>query len=222
MATKQILIGAVVVALFVMLMGGCSLINQVGQATEMENGLRAQYQACAQVVDTSYNQIAATINLSQNFYDQMKEVFVALSSGETDGANFLAVMQSNAVASGTDWAAVSLEAIRVTNAALEVISVCQQTIADKQRAFADLLGMTIGAGPGQARTFPNGWFAEINGLPHTLLPGGADSPKHDRDGDGVLTVFDYPAVVVTGLTRDAYEDGELPPVPGVATATPQP
>ncbi len=219
---STIIAGVLLVTFLVALLGGCSLISQIGQATEMENGLRAQYQACATTVDTAYNQIAATINLSNNFYDQMKEIFVALASGETNGANFLAVMQSNAVASGTDWAAVSLEAIRVTNAGLENISVCQKTIGDKQAILSNLLGRVIGAAPGQAGTFPNAWFASINGLPHHLQPGAADSPKKDRDGDGYLTVFDYPAVVVTGLTRDAYEDGELPPVPGVATATPQP
>ena len=211
-----------VVVILTLVLGGCGIVGQKNGATVAENGIVAQYRSCAQVVDRAYNQIAATINLADAFYDQMKEVFVALASGDASGENFIVALQSNAVASGTDWAAVQLEAIRVTNAGLTDISVCQQTMADKQAAYASQLGWTIGAVGGGDGSFPQAWFADINNLPRQLVAGAADSPTRDRDGDGILTVFDYPAVVVTGLTRDAYENGELPPVPTTATATPQP
>jgi hypothetical protein len=69
----------------------------------------------------------------------------------------------------------------------------QGELADKQRRYADHLGSIGGR-----------FWSGITGHPHEIK--GEDAPPKDLDGDGILTVLDYP-IITSARTEAVFESG---------------
>ena len=216
MTTKQILLGVAVLPVLFGLWMLIGYLNMRGKSNGLENSIIAQAAFCQQQIDSVYLQISNTAKVDAQFREGMQDVFRAIfeaPSGEvaqTQTQQFLGLLATNATLSGTNWAATALEVQRVIQSGFTTIATCQGVIADKKAAYANLLGLPIGAVPGQSGAWPNAMWADWADVPRTLNAESPTAPRRDLDGDGRRTVFDFPSVVITGLTASAYDTGVLP------------
>lgn len=215
MLQKALIAIGAVVSLFLLWMG-TGYLSMRATSNSLENSIIAQASFCQQQIDSVYLQISNTAKVDAQFREGMQDVFRAIfeaqsgDAAQTQTQQFLGLLATNATLSGTDWAATALEVQRVIQSGFTTIANCQGVIADKKAAYANLLGLPIGATPGQSGAWPAAMWAEWAEVPRTLNAEGPLSPRRDLDGDGRRTVFDYPSVVLSGLTASAYDTGVLP------------
>lgn len=224
---KLVVLGLVLVVL----LGGCALgsvyMDVRNSSSGMENSIIAQVGVCATKIDSVYNTIATNYKVAQEGSAQIKSyleiIFNPETSGEVQSTSATALVGAIAqfsVLGNTDLNELNLSVMNTVETGYAEWASCLGQLNRLQSNYATLLGRPIGAVRGQEGSFPNAWFADSLNLPHDLQVGAPRSPKHDLDGDGRLTVFDYPSVVVSSLTAGTFDTGELPVNPILATPAP--
>lgn len=187
-------------------------------AVDAEAGIIEQAQFCEQQIDTGFQQMIAVAQVDQQFHENMRALFDAIFTAETQASRdeasngLLALFTGAGVMNNTNFAVTALEIDRVIQATYQNIALCQGRLAERQSSYSQLIGRPQGALDGQAGKWPNTMIAESLRLPTEFRQGAPNAPTRDLDGDGSLTVFDYPAVLsIGGFGAQAYDTGVVTP-----------
>jgi len=194
MSTKQI--SLIVAALFLVLivLGGLSWYNT---AVALTNATEAQWSNNQNSYDAFWKKVKETAQVTDRYKDDFKQVLIGateLRFSKGGGANVLAIAEDNPALSPAVYAGLQ----RVIEAGRDDFKRNQTDMLDKQRALKTHL-----------QTVSGGFYGMFSSFPRT--ESGQLAPPSDLDGDGKLTVLDYP-VITSAETKKVFRDGESEPV----------
>lgn len=216
--TLSAVAGFVALVVLWLIIGYTSVLNG---SQQFEAQIPAQLGVCHTRIDSGYQSIVGQHQVAQEqatqIHQYLQDMFDA--SLEPDGdavgaqSNLIATMAKFNVLGTTDLNELQRNVQNTIAATFADWANCIARLNDIKVSYYYLLGATPGAIPGQSGSFPNSMYANWIGLPRQLSQGSPLAPRKDLDGDGKLTVFDYPSVIVSGLTADSVENGVLPTLP---------
>jgi hypothetical protein len=163
-------------------------------AVELEEGVQAQWRQNQNNYDKFWKSITEMVQIPEMYKDDFKEVLVGNTEaryGEGGSKAQWQWIQENAVNFDASLYKKIMTAIEAGRADFEGN---QKKLIDKQRRYKTHLRSATGKFWGRWMEFPN----EITG---------ADAPTEDLDGDGIITVYDYP-IVTSKKTKKAFAEGE--------------
>ena len=179
---------AVAGALFITSLVLCGAFYNTANA--LENSATAQAKANRSAYDTMWKTVAEVAQVPDKYKDDFKEVLAAENEAKfgKDGSKALAQWFSERdlkpPAELYTKIQTAIEANRAT------FRNGQDMLADKQRRYADHLGTVNGR-----------VWAGITGHPKEIE--GKYAPTEDLDGDGRLTVLDYP-IITSAKTDEVF------------------
>jgi len=171
-----------------------SYISFYNTAVKLENTTRAQFQSNKNAYDSMWKTIQETAQVPDKYKDDFKELLVAETSAKFGPGGSKAMMQ---------WfqereLRLPVEMYTKVQTAIEAnraeFKRGQDVLLDKQRRYSDHL-----------QSFGGSIWAGFSGHPKPVM--GELAPTKDMDGDGTLTVLDYP-IVTSAKTEAAFATGE--------------
>jgi hypothetical protein len=218
-------VGILILAAFAWAMFELNINNQ---SVNFESNIQTQVGVCATKIDSGYNTIVTNFNIAEAGGDQIRGYLDQMFGQSLDPNGDPQGAQTNLVASIMQYSVLGQtdlnELYRSVQDTVETVysewASCLEHIQFYKNEYAKLLGRPSGAVSGSGGAWPNYQISQRLNLPRQLQPEAATSPKRDLDGDGKLTVFDYPSVIVSALTEGTMENGTLPPLPLFGTETP--
>lgn len=182
--------GALLFALGVWLAG----ITWYNTAISLEESVKAQYRDNQNEYDAFWKKVRETAQVPDKYKEDFKTLLVA-ETGAKYGPNGsqapMQWLQDRQIA----FDASQYRKIQdVIESGRDDFKRAQTELLDKQRVFGT-----------QLRSYWGSMWARHYALPHTLT--GPLAPPRDLDGDGWLTVLDYP-IVTSGKTSAAFQSGQ--------------
>lgn len=170
---------------------GCSYYND---AVSLEESVAAQWKQNQNNYDKFWKSITEMVQIPEMYKEDFKEVLIGNTEaryGEGGSKAQWQWIQENAVNYDASMYKKIMTAIEAGRADFEAN---QEKLIDKQRRYRTLLKSATGRFWSTWMDFPN----------ETV---GNDAPKEDADGDGIITVLDYP-IVTSKKTKAAFAEGE--------------
>lgn len=175
----------------------CIWISMVGwydTANSLENATRAQWTSNQNGYDAFWKSVREVAQVPEQYKDDFKTVLVADTQARygADGSKAaFQWLQEHQI----NFDAGQYRKIQdVIESGRQDFKRSQNELADKQREVRDV-----------TNSYWGGLMASHYGFPRTLS--GAAAPPRDADGDGRLTVLDYP-IVTSARTEKAFQDGK--------------
>ncbi len=179
--------------LTIALMGSyCSFSNEAGR---VEESVKAQWKENQNAYDAMWKTIAESAQVPAKYKEDFKEILMADTQGKygKSGAKSMILLSNDRQISLDSKTYDRL--MRIIEANRADFRNQQTSLADKQRAYANLIHNT-----NNGRV-----WSGIAGFPRPVA--GVYAPKEDLDGDDLLTVLDYP-IVTSKRTKAAFATGE--------------
>ena len=173
---------------------GGSACGHYDGAVELEESIPAQWRQHQNHDDKFWKRVTEMVQIPEMYKDDFKEVLVGNTEaryGEGGSKAQMQWIQENAVNFDSSLYKKIMTAIEAGRADFEGN---QQKLIDKQRRYKTHLRGSTGAFWSRWMDFPNEIY-------------GNDAPPEDLDGDGIITVHDYP-IVTSKKTKKAFADGE--------------
>jgi hypothetical protein len=192
--TKIGILVAVGIALFVGLGTWFAGISWYNDAISLEEATKAQYRDNQNEYDAFWKKVKETAQIPDKYKNDFKDLLVS----ETQ-----AKFGPNGSQAGFQWfqdrqinfdASVYKKIQDIIESGRDDFKRSQTMLLDKQRAFGV-----------QMRSYWGGMWAKHYDMPHSLS--GELAPPKDLDGDGRLTVLDYP-IVTSAKTSAAFQSGQ--------------
>lgn len=187
----KVVLGAALVGLVLI---GVSYISFFNRAVSLEEGLTAQWRNNQNSYDAFWKKISEMAQVPAQYKEDFKEVLLADTSaryGEDGSKAMMQWIQERAVNFDSSLYRDLMMAIEVGRHDFENH---QELLLDKQRSYASM-----------TKSFGGSMFASFGGFPREVK--GELAPPSDLDGDGRLTVLDYP-IVTSQKTKRAFTSGE--------------
>lgn len=169
-------------------------VSTLNSAVASEEAAKAAWKDMMNVRDAGYQKITSMGGADKLAWEQYQSIFNGAIEGRYgDGgasALLLAIQESNP----TPPIELRKQVMAVMEDSANDFKRSQTRMTDQQRAYATFV-----------HQFPASLFTGMMGYPKPV--GGEYAPPSDLDGDGFLTVLDYP-VVVTGHTKQEFKTGE--------------
>lgn len=169
---------------------GCSWYSE---ANTLSNRAPAQERACRASFDTMFKKIQETAQVPAHYKNDFKDLVKSEATAKFGPEGSKAVFQWFQERQLNLAPELYLQVQRVIEAGRNDFQRCQETMADVQRKAADHFMSASGKFWTLLFTFPR----ELKGT---------YAPTNDLDGDGIVTLFDYP-VVASGRTANAFSTG---------------
>lgn len=189
-AFKFLTIGIGLVLGFGACAGGCGAIRVNNDLISQEKAIQANWRTAQVEYDTFWKTVKEQGQVADQYSEKFKDIFLGSIDGRYSAdAPAMFIMESNPTLSPDLFVQVqrSIEAGRAKFAQ-------QQTnIADRIRRFDTDMS-----------TAPNTFFVGMLGFPHELT--GEYAPSKDLDGDGLITVLDYPTIT-SAKTQEVFKSG---------------
>lgn len=194
MQNKAAIIGIAGVVLLILfgLGGACSFHDE---SVELEEGVVAQWKQNQNNYDKMWKSLTEMVQIPEMYKDDFKEVLVGNTEaryGEGGSKAQMQWIQENAVNFDSSLYKKIMTSIE---AGREGFETNQQMLIDKQRRYKTHLKSSGG----------RFWGGFVGDFPNEIT--GNDAPAKDSDGDGMITVWDYP-IVTSGKTKRAFAEGE--------------
>ena len=182
--------GFVMLALFI----GFQYIGFFNEATKLEASTRAQWGQNQNNYDKFWKSISEMAQVPSQHKDDFKEVLVGNTEaryGEDGSQAQFQWIQEHAVNFDSSMHVKLMTAIEAGRGDFENN---QKLLLDKQRKYRV-----------HVESFGGSIWAGFSGHPKEVM--GEQAPPKDIDGDGFLTVLDYP-IVTSKKTKRAFEEAE--------------
>lgn len=170
-----------------------SVVGWYNTSVNLENGIRARWSQNQNSYSAFANKVAETAGVAKEYEKQFRAVLRDTMEGrygEKGSAQALAFVQEH---NPTIDTGVYRQLMAVIEAGRNDFAQDQKELRDAQRRYQDHLGEAGG-----------GIYSRIFGFPRAVV--GAQVPSADLDGDGRITVLDYP-VIVSDTAKKAFETG---------------
>lgn len=186
------IVGAGIILLVITLFAGyISFFNTV---VSLENATTAQYRNNQNTYDAFWKSVQETAQVPAQYKEDFKSILVAETSAKFGPGGSQATMQWFQERNLQLPEGMYLKLMNVIEAGRADFKRGQSELLDKQRRLHTHL-----------ETFWGSMFANRSSQPKTLS--GELAPPKDLDGDGRLTVFDYP-IVTSAKTTEAFRSGQ--------------
>jgi hypothetical protein len=175
-----------------------STIGWYNDAVILEESTQAQYRNNQNEYDAFWKKVKEVAQVPEHYKDDFKEVLVSETEAKfgEGGSNALFQWFTDRK---IDFDAAQYQKIQtVIESGRNDFKRAQTELLDKQRKYKTHLKKVKGK-----------VFAGILGMPNTVT--GELAPPKDLDGDGTLTVLDYP-IVTSKKTLSAFASGEDEPL----------
>lgn len=193
MKNKGLIIGLAGAGVLLLFIIG-SYISFYNTAVKLENATRAQYQQNQNNYDAFWKKISEMAQVPDKYKDDFKEVLVGNMEARYGKGG-----------SKAQWQWIQEHAVNLDPKVYEKLMTAieagrndfeqnQKMLLDKQRRYHD-----------HVESFGGSIWAGFSGHPKEVM--GELAPTKDLDGDGKLTVLDYP-IVTSGKTKQAFAEGE--------------
>lgn len=194
MDTKRmfLILGAAFV-IFALAFWGMS-VGWYNEANKLENTTKAQWKQNQNSYDAFWKTVKETAQVPDKYKDDLKEVLVSETGAKFGDGGSKAMFQWFQDRNINFDASLYKKIQDVIESGRADFKREQQTLADKQRRYQDHLGSYMG-----------GFWADWHNFPREVH--GEVAPPSDADGDGLLTVLDYP-IVTSARTKAAFAAGE--------------
>lgn len=194
---RTFLIGAIVAVVVILCLFG-SAVSWYNDAVSLEESVKAQWTDNQNRYDAFWKTVKETAQVPEKYKDDFKDLLVAETKakyGEGGSQAPVQWFQDRKI----DFDASQYRRIQdVIESGRNDFKRSQTDLRDKQRKYAV-----------HVRGFFGRMWASWYSMPKEV--GGELAPKKDLDGDGRLTVLDYP-IVTSGRTKAAFENGSDEPV----------
>lgn len=184
------LAGFALLAMFVIF----SYISFFNTAVKLENSTRAQWGQNQNNYDKFWKSISEMAQVPDKYKEDFKEVLVGNTEaryGEDGSQAQFQWIKEHAVNFDSGMYNKLMTAIEAGRGDFENN---QEKLLDKQRKYRD-----------HVESFGGSIWAGFSGHPKEVM--GEQAPPKDIDGDGFITVLDYP-IVTSKKTKRAFEEGE--------------
>lgn len=195
--TKILLVGGVGL-LILALVAFFSMTGWYDDATKLENATKAQWMSNQNTYDSFWKTVKEVAQVPEQYKEDFKQLLVADNAAKFGPEGSKATMQWFKERQINFDASLYHKIQDVIESGRQDFKRSQDTLLDKQRKVADL-----------TQSYWGGVFAKHYDFPRTLT--GAVAPPKDLDGDGKLTVLDYP-IVTSARTQAAFQTGQDEPV----------
>lgn len=190
---KPLLISLVGVALLTLLFVGAA-VNFHNTSVRLENSTKAQWQQNQNNYDKFWKTISEMAQVPDKYKEDFKDVLVGNTEARygSDGSRAQwQWIQEHSVNFDSSMYSKIMTAIEAGRTDFEQN---QKLLLDKQRKYADHIESAGGS-----------YFRMFMSFPREVM--GEVAPPSDRDGDGMLTVLDYP-IVTSKRTKTAFAEAE--------------
>ena len=181
-------------SIFLLVLG--FLLSAIGWQNEViasEQGVLAQYRDNQNQYDSFWKKVKETAQVPDKYKNDFKDILVSETTSkygpEGSKATFQWFQDRNIVLSEQMYMKVQ----NIIESGRNDFKRGQSELVDKQRVLSTNL-----------KQFPGRMVASFFDLPNDVK--GAYAPKQDLDGDGKLTVLDYP-IVTSGKTQEVFGSG---------------
>ena len=185
------------VALAVALTFGATCASSISwhnSAVKLENTTKAQWVDNQNTYDAFWKKVTEVAQVPAQYKDDFKDLLATETGAKYGPKGSQAQMQWFKDRAINLDASMYKQLMQVIEAGRDDFKRAQTMLSDKQRRYSDKLEM-----------FPGSMWASWHDFPR-VVKGDAAPPK-DGDGDGVLTVLDYP-IVTSAKTKKAFATGE--------------
>jgi len=190
---RGLLIAIVSVAILLLAIIG-SYISFYNTAVKLENTTRAQFQSNKNAYDSMWKTIQEVAQVPQQYKDDFKDLLVTETTAKYGDKGSQATFQwfkDRDLKLPPEMYTKVQTAIEANRAEFRR---GQDVLLDKQRRYSDHI-----------QSFGGSIWAGMSGHPKPVM--GELAPTKDLDGDGVMTVLDYP-IVTSAKTEAAFATGE--------------
>jgi len=162
-------------------------------AIAAEEGAKAAWKNMMNVRDNAYQQITGAASVANAERESFNEIFQAAQEGRYGDGGSQAMMQWITEQNPNPTPDLFKKVQSIMEARLNEWTTAQAVMTDHQRSYATY-----------TQTAVNAMFAGFWDFPREVK--GQLAPPSDLDGDGILTVLDYP-VIVTAHTQQEFSSG---------------
>jgi len=184
--------GAALVVLVIALF--LSMTHWYDTATQLENATSAQYKDNQSTYDAMWKTIKEVAQVPEQYKEDFKQVLVADTAAKFGPNGSTATMQWFKERNINFDSSMYRKIQDVIESERQDFKRSQTMLLDKQRKVADL-----------TQSYWGGVMAKHYDFPRTMR--GETVPPKDLDGDGKLTVLDYP-IVTSVRTQKAFATGQ--------------
>lgn len=163
-------------------------------ADKLESGARAQFKANKTSYDTMWKTVQEVAQVPKQYKNDFKDILVSESEAKFGEGGSKAMMQWFQERDIRLDPAMYIKVQTVIEAGRKDFQRGQDMLADRQRRYEDHL-----------RIKPGAYWKGMSG--HPMEVRGKFAPTEDLDGDGFLTVLDYP-IVTSAKTEAVFASGE--------------
>ena len=196
-----------VTVLAITLLTGFSMWGWSSSEAEAENSVKTTVESCVGQMTQGMNAIVETssLNTSQRafLYKLYADVFGGKEGSTQQLVTFVSTMN------GTDLNATTLQVMQVVEAQRMSFAACQGNIRTTQ-------GRLLNTITGPMGSLYAGWFNRPNVLPLSATA----RPEVDLDGDGKITVLDYPVIAADKVINMQSTGNDAGPIDFNATPKP--
>lgn len=186
-----IILGAFAVGLVLL---GLTYISFYNQAVSLETGITAQWRNNQNAYDAFWKKISEMAQVPSQYKEDFKEVLMADTSARYGEDGSKAMMQWIQERSLNFDSGLYRDLMAAIESGRHDFQHHQELLLDKQREYTKM-----------STSFGGSVFASWGGFPREVK--GELAPPSDLDGDGKLTVLDYP-IVTSQKTKRAFASGE--------------
>lgn len=191
MKRTLIVIAGTVIVLILASISSC--VGFHNQANKLENATVAQVKSNMAEYDTMWKTVAEVAQVPDKYKEDFKEILLAETSAKFGEGGSTATSQWFSERDLKLPPEIYTKVQTVVEANRASFKRGQNELADRQRRYADHLGSVSGM-----------FWSRITGHPKAVK--GEHAPPKDLDGDGVLTVLDYP-IITSAKTEAVFEAG---------------
>ena len=163
-------------------------------AVKLENTTKAQWLSNQNTYDAFWKTVKEVAQVPDKYKEDFKQLLVAETSAKFGPEGSKATMQWFQERNINFDASLYRRVQDVIESGRQDFKRSQDELLDKQRKVADV-----------TQSYWGGVMARHYDFPRELL--GASAPPKDLDGDGRLTVLDYP-IVTSARTQKAFQTGQ--------------
>lgn len=183
-------IAAGTIALFALV----SFVRFYNRSVELENAARAQFAQNRNAYDAFWKTVREMAQVPDRYKDDFKSILVGNTTaryGEDGSRAQVQWLREHAIQFDSTQYQRLMTAIE---GGRRDFMRNQEMLLDQQRTYRNHL-----------QSFGGRFWAALSGHPKVVL--GDDAPTHDSDGDGKLTVLDWP-IITSDRTEEAFAAGK--------------
>lgn len=188
--TLSLVAGVVTIVLFLVV----SAIGWYNDAVSLEQSTRAQYQNNKNEYDAFWKKVKEVAQIPEKYKEDFKDILVSETEAKFGEGGSQAMFQWFKDRNINFDSAVYTRLQDVIESGRNDFKRAQTELLDKQRKYNTHL-----------QKFSGKIWSGVTDMPNVVS--GELAPPKDLDGDGILTVLDYP-IVTSKKTEKAFQDGE--------------